>query len=156
MIRDRESIETAAHFIFMIRGFKVKTPQSLDNIARLREKALPNNRPKVSELVAGVSTPMGEFYLPDYGGCFGVIITWWIDRLSACLPKQCLLYDRLQDGTNRSTGYRVVGSDFFDSLILFRSEHQFHQRRLLHAFLNAIRLVVVSRKSKCPSWGFWV
>ena len=153
--RDRESVEAAAHFICMIPGFKVKSPQSLNNIARLGEKALPNNWPKVSELVAGVSTPMGEFHLPDYGGCFGVIITWWIDRLSACLPKQCLLYDRLQDGTNRSTGYRVVGSDFFDPLILFLSEHQFRQRRLLHAFLNAIRLVVVSRRSKCPSWGFW-
>ena len=100
MIRDRESIETAAHFIFMIRGFKVKSPQSLDNFARLGEKALPNNWPKVNELVAGIITPMVEFNLPDYGGCFGVIITWWIDKLSVCLPKQWLLYDRLQDETN--------------------------------------------------------
>jgi hypothetical protein len=152
MKRDRESIETAAHFICMIRGFEVKSPQSLDNTARLREKALPNNWPKVSELVTGVITRMGEFHLPDYGGCFGVIITWWIDKLSACLPKPCLLYDRLRDGTNRSTVCCIVCSNLF---CLVRSEHQFCQRRLLHAFLNAIRPFVVSRKSKSSSRGLW-
>ena len=152
MIRDRESIETAAHFIFMIRGFKVKSPQSLDNIARLGEKALPNNWPKVNELVAGIITPMVEFNLPDYGGCFGVIITWWIDKLSVCLPKQWLLYDRLQDETNRSTVCCIVSSNFF---YLVRSEHQFCQRWLFHGFLNAIRPMVVSRKSKSSSRGLW-